>query len=69
MGPVTLADLPTPAVLIERPRLDANIRRAMLHGSVVASYCCEGFGLTRTTRVTRADLQQRVKHLEAMTKL
>ena len=27
MGSVTLADLPTPAVLIERPRLDANIRR------------------------------------------
>ncbi len=27
MSPVTLADLPTPAVLIERPRLDANIRR------------------------------------------
>ena len=49
--------------------VDANIRRAMLHGSVVASYCCEGFGLTRTTRVTRADIQTRVKHLEAMTKL
>ncbi len=27
MSLVTLADLPTPAVLIERPRLDANIRR------------------------------------------
>lgn len=49
--------------------VDANIRRAMLHGSVVASFCCEGFGLTRTTRVTRADIQTRVKHLEAMTKL
>src|SRR5947208_3480148 len=28
--------------------IDENIRRAMIHGSVVASFCCEGFGLMRT---------------------
>src|SRR6059036_838800 len=38
-----------------RGGVDANIRRAMIHGSVAASFCCEGFGLTRTTRVKRAD--------------
>src|SRR5205814_2855509 len=31
--------------------IDEHIRRAMIHGSVVASFCCEGFGLVRTTRV------------------
>src|SRR5436853_2202483 len=30
-----------------------NIRRAMIYGSVVASFCCEGFGLLRTARITR----------------
>jgi sugar/nucleoside kinase (ribokinase family) len=46
--------------------VDANIRRAMIHGSVVASFCCEGFGLTRTTRTTRAQINQRVKQLERL---
>jgi sugar/nucleoside kinase (ribokinase family) len=47
--------------------IDANLRRAMIHGSVVASYCCEGFGLSRTTRVKLADIQKRVKELEKLT--
>ncbi len=48
--------------------VDANIRRAMIYGSVVASYCCEGFGLNRTTRVKRADIDKRVSDLERLTK-
>src|ERR1017187_9656131 len=40
--------------------IDSNIRRAMIHGSVVASFCCEGFGLTRITRVKRAQIDRRV---------
>ena len=48
--------------------IDANIRRAMIHGSVVASFCCEGFGLNRTTKATRAQVNQRVKQLEQWTK-
>jgi sugar/nucleoside kinase (ribokinase family) len=51
-----------------RGSIDANLRRAMIHGSVVASFCCEGFGLNRTTKVTRAQINQRVKELEALTK-
>src|SRR5258708_3719456 len=31
--------------------VDNNIRRAMIYGSVVASFCCEGFGLKSTTGV------------------
>jgi sugar/nucleoside kinase (ribokinase family) len=51
-----------------RGPVDANIRRAMIYGSVVASFCCEGFGLNRTTRVTGADIKQRVAKLEQWTK-
>lgn len=51
-----------------RGGIDANVRRAMIYGSVAASFCCEGFGLTRTTRVKRADIEKRVKELQALTK-
>jgi sugar/nucleoside kinase (ribokinase family) len=47
--------------------VDRNIRRAMVYGSVVASFCCEGFGLTRTTRVKRGQIDRRVKELEELT--
>jgi len=48
--------------------IDGNIRRAMVYGSVVASFCCEGFGLQRTTRVTRAQIEERVRELQRLTK-
>jgi cytidine kinase len=48
--------------------IDANIRRAMIYGGVTASFCCEGFGLTRTTKTKRADIEKRVKELEKLTK-
>jgi cytidine kinase len=51
-----------------RGSLEANLRRAMVYGSVVASFCCEGFGLLRTTRVTPAQIAKRVKELEGLTK-
>ena len=51
-----------------RGSVDQNIRRAMIHGSVVASFCCEGFGLNRTTRIKRAHIDQRVRELEKLTK-
>jgi len=51
-----------------RGPVDKNIRRAMIHGSVVASFCCEGFGLNRTTRIKRAHIDQRVRELEKLTK-
>jgi len=40
----------------------------MIYGTVVASFCCEGFGLTRTTRITRALIDGRVKELERLTR-
>jgi sugar/nucleoside kinase (ribokinase family) len=45
-----------------------NIRRAMIYGSVVASFCCEGFGLQRTTKTTRAQIDKRVRELAKLTR-
>ena len=44
----------------------ANLRRAMIYGAVVASFCCEGFGLTRITKITRSQIEKRVKVLEKL---
>lgn len=49
--------------------VDSHIRKAILHGSIVASYCCEGFGLTSLTRTTKAAIAKRVKQYEALTRL
>jgi sugar/nucleoside kinase (ribokinase family) len=48
--------------------VEANLRRAMVYGSVVASFCCEGFGLKFTTRIKRAAIEERVKELVKMTR-
>ncbi|MCI0748781.1 MAG: PfkB family carbohydrate kinase [Verrucomicrobia subdivision 3 bacterium] len=46
--------------------VEKKIRRATIYGSVVASFCCEGFGLTRITRVKRRDIDRRVRELERL---
>ncbi len=46
--------------------LEANLKQGMIYGSVVASFCCEGFGLKRTTRVTRDAIEERVSQLGRM---
>ncbi len=51
-----------------RGSIEANLRRAMIYGSVVASFCCEGFGLTRTTEIKRAHIARRVRELEQLTR-
>ena len=51
-----------------RGSIEANIRRAMIHGSVTASFCCEGFGLKKTTTIKRAHIDKRVKELEKLTR-
>lgn len=48
--------------------IETNLRRAILYGSVLASYCCEGFGVTNLTQVTRAAIARRFKQLEALTR-
>lgn len=49
-----------------RGGVEANLRRAMVYGSVVASFCCEGFGLQRTGRLTRTQIDARFRELEKM---
>jgi hypothetical protein len=34
----------------------------------VASFCCEGFGLARTTKATKAEIAGRVRELEKLVK-
>jgi sugar/nucleoside kinase (ribokinase family) len=51
-----------------RGSIDENLRRAMIYGSVVASFCCEGFGLKFTTRITRPAIETRFKELEKLTR-
>ncbi len=46
--------------------IEKNLRRAIIHGTVVASFCCEGFGLNRTTRVTRAAIDARYRELSKL---
>ena len=48
--------------------VDSHLRRAIVHGAVVASFCCEGFGLARTTKATKAEIAGRVKELEKLVK-
>jgi hypothetical protein len=48
--------------------VEKNIRRAMVYGSVTASFCCEGFGLNATTKATRPKIEARVKELEKLTR-
>jgi len=48
--------------------IERNIRRAMVYGSVVASFCCEGFGLTCTTRISRKQIEKRVTELQTLTR-
>jgi sugar/nucleoside kinase (ribokinase family) len=51
-----------------RGAIENNIRRAMIYGSVIASFCCEGFGLQRTARLKRSQIERRVKELEKLTR-
>jgi sugar/nucleoside kinase (ribokinase family) len=44
--------------------IEKHLRKAMIHGAVVASFCCEGFGLVRTVKATQQHIRDRVKHLE-----
>jgi sugar/nucleoside kinase (ribokinase family) len=51
-----------------RGPVEANLRRAMVYGSAVASFCCEGFGLTATARASRGAVEKRFKALQLLTR-
>lgn len=45
-----------------------HLRRAMVQGSVVASFCCEGFGVNRTLKVTARELGNRLRRMETLSR-
>jgi len=47
--------------------IESNLRRAMVYGSVAASFCCEGFGVKKTDTIKRADIEKRVKEWVRLT--
>jgi sugar/nucleoside kinase (ribokinase family) len=51
-----------------RGPVEGGLRRAMVYGSAVASYCCEGFGVGCTTRASRAGIEERVRAMRMMTR-
>jgi len=48
--------------------IETNLHRGMIYGSVVASFCCEGFGLTRTVRTTNPEIEARFQELVKSTR-
>ncbi len=49
-----------------RGPVSRHLRNAMLHGSVVASFCCEDFGLRRTARLNPEEVRRRVEELRRL---
>jgi len=53
---------------VSRGDWETRLRRATVYGAVVASFCCEGFGLTRLSRLDRKAIEARVAQLKRMTR-
>ena len=45
----------------------ATLRRAVVHGTIVASFTCEAFGPDRLAAITKADIQDRYKAFTRLT--
>jgi sugar/nucleoside kinase (ribokinase family) len=53
--------------LASRRKIDAmGVKKAITFGTVIASFNVEGFGLERSCRVTKNDLQRRYRHLKTI---
>ena len=50
----------------QRGSVDKNLREGIIYGSVTASFCCENFGLKKTTKIKKADISKRVRELTRM---
>lgn len=47
--------------------LEQRLRKGMMYGTIAASFCCQGFGLHKTTETTKDQINQRLDELKAMT--
>jgi len=50
----------------QKGSVEKNLRAGIIHGSVTASFCCEDFGLKKTTKIKKADITKRVRELTRM---
>ena len=50
----------------QKGSVENNLRGGIIHGSVTASFCCEDFGLKKTTKIKKADISKRVRELTKM---
>lgn len=48
-------------------KIHENLRKAIVYGSVTASFCCEGFGVSRLTKITRKDIENRYQEFRRIT--
>lgn len=46
---------------------EAELRRAVIYGSVMGSFCCESFGVDRFRTLTRAEIDQRFHQFKSAT--
>jgi sugar/nucleoside kinase (ribokinase family) len=46
----------------------AILRRAVIYGSVLGSFCCEKFGVDRFRTLSRAEIDARYREFEAFTR-
>ncbi len=46
---------------------DASIRKAIGYGTIMASFNVEGFGIERTSRVTKKEVDERLRHFKIIT--
>ncbi|MGL4595043.1 MAG: PfkB family carbohydrate kinase [Thermoguttaceae bacterium] len=54
--------------LASTAHLDAeSIKKALVYGTLVASFCVEGFSLDRFKEITRRDIDLRLEHFRSMT--
>ena len=44
-----------------------HLRKAMIYGSVMGSFCCEEFGVGRLRTLTRDDIEARYQEFKAFT--
>jgi len=46
-----------------------NLRKAVVYGSIVGSFCVEGFGPERLKLLTKREIEQRYQHFLALTRI
>lgn len=49
------------------PHTHAALRRAVIYGSVMGSFCCESFGVQRLASLTREEIDARYREFQAFT--